>query len=139
MSHSQTRLKGLGMRLAAIDFVISILSAVKNEEQAAGEPDKPAEPEEQEPTSAEPEQEAADPEKQLEPATAGARYLTMHMCEFTILHLENFVTLARFSLYKPPQKMAACFVGLHVCNLDNLWCYTLVTSWKSRKNKGHLI
>ena len=128
------------MRLAAIDFVISILSAVKNEEQVAGEPDKPAEPEEQEPTSAEPEQaaakpdkpveqepssaepeqEAADPEKQLEPAAAGARYLTMHMCEFSILHLENFVTLARFSLYKPPQKMAACFVGLHVCNLDNL-------------------
>ena len=76
MSHSQTRQKGLGMRLAAIDFVISILSAVKNEEQAAGEPDKPVE---QEPSSTEPEQEAADPEKQLEPATAGARYLTMHV------------------------------------------------------------
>ena len=113
------RQKGPGNEASSYEFCYLDLSAVKNEEQAAGEPEKPAEPEEQEPTSAEPEQAAAKPDKPVEPepsatepeqgaaepekqpelATAGGGYYLQCTCGFTISHLENFVTLARFSLY----------------------------------------
>ena len=53
----------LGNEVSSYEFCYLDFSA---EEQAAGEPEKPAEPEEQEPTSAEPEQAAAKPDKPVE-------------------------------------------------------------------------
>ena len=55
-----------GNEASSYEFCYLNFSAVKNEEQAAGEPEKPAEPGEQEPKSAEPEQAAAKQDKPVE-------------------------------------------------------------------------